>query len=210
LSQTLLLLVVLLLSSARFASAKDHLFFGVGAVTGQDDAANRVTLPNPFKDDGSYEFVVDGGVWLTSRVAVGVEWLHPPDLRGGYGGVAGSFSQAEHASTVVGTVRVRAWTLSRVAIDVLGGAGTLQRTVDASSRTSFECAFNPSCVTTTSHGESSSLAWVVGVDVPVRVVRYIALVPAVRIYSFQRPPLAVPQDLSSTRAVLYALVRVHW
>jgi hypothetical protein len=120
----------------------------------------------------------------------------------------GTFTDDETVRVFLLTCHVQTLRFGRAAVDVTGGVGRYE-TYSTGSRTrpggSETTIFSPS--------RHSQFAFGFGADVPVRVVRYLAIVPRFRAYARQEELSAIP-EVSSTeirfRVTLGVALRAMW
>ena len=201
-----------LLAAPAAAQSRDHVFVDAGIAVVHDEAP-RLVLGGLQSDTSSAAFTLGGGVWFTSRVGAGVEWVKPGRLELTTSGRFGADTKSETEQTFVGLVHVRAASFGRGAFDVVGGAGVLRSsviddTVGVGSTTHF-------IVT----DDQPLTAWTAGANVTFEVVRHLSVGGDARLYWLNRqnpPPSLAPgatpslADQSSTRFRAGAFVRGSW
>jgi hypothetical protein len=141
----------------------------------------RSTLGLPVLNRSLAALTIVGGVWLTPRIGVGVEFLKPGAVEVGYSNtdLAVSVDQIEDETVFAVTGRIRAWRSSRTTVELTGGVGPLLQG-------SRDVVISHQVVTTTNTDQQTTNAWLAGVDISVSVAQHLAISPLGRIYAFSR------------------------
>jgi len=127
-------------------------------------------------------WLVEGGVSLSSRVGLGVEYVRVGDLTVSTNGFGWTSSGTEQEYQVIGLIRARVHGGTRVAVDVVGGAGVLSH--------HHELRFAPcngGCADTDIEAiDRSAPAFAFGADVTIGGNRHFAVVTLARVYVLDR------------------------
>ncbi|HZT77620.1 MAG TPA: hypothetical protein VFA27_13295, partial [Vicinamibacterales bacterium] len=160
-------------ASAR-AQGTDRFFIGAGIGIGVDDLVERASQSYPgLADSLGHAWIVDGGGWVTPRVALGGEVVQPPAIAAGVGRAVQTIDETERETAVLAAVAVRAFAGRTVAVDVVAGGGVL-----ISDRQIHATLFIPPQDSESDTSEhKTSPAFLVGLDVPLHAAAHLELVP---------------------------------
>jgi hypothetical protein len=177
--------LVFLAPSAAFAQSTG---FGHGRVgvsvfplaASSDDEA-RIQTPRVDRLSSDSVWLVAGNVSLTRHVGVGFETATLGTLAGNFSTLCCGKTELQKERVAFLTARAGAPIVRRIALEGVIGVGELHQRYEGtselrsapSSRTSFE-------------DERRARAYAFGVDVPMRIVRYVTVTPFLRVYSLRR------------------------
>lgn len=187
-------------------------FVGTGLGPATSDAESRMRL---FGEGSSLIWFLEGGVAVTTRVGVGVEFARPTTVSAVTSGRSFHASGRQKERVLVGLLRVRAFGFHRLALDVVGGAGLLFQHHELR----FAPCFSGCDDTTRETLDRRAPAFALGADVPLRLSRHFLVSGLVRYYALRRGehvtemPVLVPWQYewkSSTRLAVGISGRAGW
>ena len=190
-------------------------FVGAGLGPATNDAASRMRL---YEEGWATVWVVEAGAAVSERVGVGVEYSQPSaataftTIGAGRAQIAGR----QEERVLLGLLRFRLAGVNRLALDVVGGAGML-----------FQHHESGGCVPAQNRCENTdglslderAPAFVLGLDVPIRVARHFEIAADARAYLLRRGEHTSATDVnlswqyewrSSTRVALGVIGRFVW
>jgi hypothetical protein len=202
---TPLALLVILLAGPIDARAQLSDTAGLLAVSvgwGTNDAQR----PDPFDytiDRAVY--AVGGAAFVSRRVALGAEWVRLGAVTAPYRSVNNTSAEVQQEHAVFGSVRARAASRERIAVDVTGAAGVLMQSRELSSR---------SRLVETRSVTARSPAFAARVELPVALARHAAIAPAAAVYFLRRAEateaLALSRTEPSIRMTFGVTAQVIW
>jgi hypothetical protein len=203
---------VLAQSGQPSAAALPSAFLGVGLAAVSSDAESRMRLHSP---PASWEWSLEAGVRLQSRVGLGVEFTRAPDVSATTSGETFRSSGLQRERTLLVLCRARLVSSTRWALDGVGGAGILFQHHEVRQAPCYTgCDFTYED-TLDHHAPAFSF----GVDVPVRAGRHASVVAVARYYLLRRGenvaslPAVVPWQYewhTSTRLAAGVSARLVW
>lgn len=202
-------------SSTAEAVPLPRAFVGAGAGLSTNDAASRMRL---YKEGLARTWLVEAGAAITGRLGIGAEYSQPSaataftTVGAGQAQIAGR----QEERVLLATVRARAIGMNRWALDLMGGAGVL-----------FQHHESGGCVPARTLCDNTSgwfldaraPAFVVGLEVPVRLASHFEIVTSARAFALRRGEHTSATDInltwqyewkSSTRAAVVVGGRVVW
>ena len=157
-------------------------FVGIGAGPSTNDASSRMRL---FEDGLAYVWFVEGGAAVSRRFGVGLEYSRPNPATAFTTAGAGrsQFSGRQSEWNLLALARVRVAGTSRIAADVVGGAGMMfqhhQMGVCDPAVPRCENTDGPAL-------DHWAPAFAAGLDVPVSVAPHFTIGAAARVYFLRR------------------------
>src|SRR5512135_3546416 len=122
-----LLLLAAAVAPAVHAQTAARLYAGAGIVSVADQAP-RVVLGGLEAGDSSGALAVDGGVFVTPRVAIGAEFVRLTSVDTSTSGHFGTTSKSDDEFTITGDVRARLVRSRWTEVTAVGGVGTTRAT----------------------------------------------------------------------------------
>ncbi len=160
-------------------------FVGLAFGPTTSDAPNRMRL---YRDDPATVWAVEAGAALGDRVGIGVEFSQASAVKASttIGAGRAQIAGRQEERVLLGMLRARIIGERRWAVDVLGGAGVLFQHHETGG---CEPAVRECEVTNGPFLDERAPAFVAGVEIPVRLAGYFAVVPTVRGYFLRRGEL---------------------
>jgi hypothetical protein len=193
--------------AAAMAQPTDRFFAGAGLAIGVNDLVERASQNFPgIANTLSHAWIVDGGGWLTPRIAISGELFKPPEITAGVSRAVQTIEETEQETALTATVRLRAFARQLLAIDLLGGGGVLVLNRQLVGEVTFpqqHQAFNTS-------ERRTSTAFVGGVDMTLHAVGRLDVAPILRVYRFNRDVPGSLVDHSSNRFLVGIVARAAW
>jgi hypothetical protein len=167
--------------------------------------------------DDPYTWVVEGGVGLSRRIGIGVEYSRVSRVAAVTRGSSFQSRGEQHERTLMPLVRVRVTASRVVALDAVGGVGVL---FQEHERVEFPC-FSGNCPGRTETLTRRVPAVMFGADVPVRLAPHLTVAATVRAHLLRRgeaafdpvtgrfPPWQYEWS-SSTRLAFGGSARLAW
>jgi hypothetical protein len=211
----LLVLAVLVCTRPALAQSAEvpRIFIGAGMYWASNDFSDRMSRID-FDDEDPSVFNVEGAIRVARRVSVGAEFFQAKDLTAVMLARSGQTHGEQREHVLLGTARVRLAGTSRVAVDAVGGGGAVFQHHEERVN-----SCGPTCVLLTRTMTNTAPAFVGGVDLPIRVAPFLAVVPTLRTYFLNRGEHVADGDLnfswpfqwrSSTRLAAGVSGRVVW
>ena len=200
---------------ARSSAALPLVFVGAGFGPSSRDAPSRMRL---YEDEQATMWLIEGGVAVSERLGIGVEYSRPSAATAFTTFGAGRFQSSgrQEEQVLVGLLRARLAGAGVWAVDLVGGAGVLLQHHATGlcdpAQTVCEADDGPAV-------DERALTLVFGADLPLRLARHFSLVPAFRLYSLRRGDHTSETDInlpwqfewqSSTRAAVLVSGRATW
>ena len=207
----------LLLASAIAAPVQAQtvarLYAGAG-IASVADQAPRVVLGALEAGDSSGALAVDGGVFVTPRVAIGAEFFRLTGVDTSTSGHFGTASKSDDEFTITGDVRAVLVRSRRAEVTAVGGVGTTRATA-----TETRVPLDPRSSPFTMSDARTVLTWSAGADLMFTPLRHLLVGPVVRVQWLRGTPSSSTlmrrenpsaTELASTRFVLGAMLRGAW
>jgi hypothetical protein len=188
---------------------------GVAFGPSTNDASSRMRL---FEEKHALLWLAEGGLALSDRVGLGVEYSQPSAATAFTTVGLGRFQIAgrQQERVVIGLLRARLGNAGRLAFDVVGGAGVVFQRHETGNctpaQTRCEAIDGPAL-------EERAAAVAAGVDLPVRLARHFELAAIGRTYFLRRGEHTSASDpslpwqfewRSSTRLAILVDGRIVW
>jgi hypothetical protein len=195
------LLIAAVVLLATRASAQDRAFVGFTVLAARDDQESRERRA---QDGSPYIWSIDGGFFVTDRVAVGADFLMPGDLQSVTSGISFRIETEEKERVALATIRTRLKREEQIALDAVTGVGAVRHTTTVRSA-SDPLGRGPVRVQTES---GTRLALLAGVEASLTVAPHLCVVPTARLYYFNRAETA--NTRSSVRPAVGVALRATW
>jgi hypothetical protein len=184
-------------------------FVGGGFARASDDTVERIgfrnTSPGP-ESSSARVWLVETMVFVIGRIGAGAELANLGTVVGSIQTASFSQRHVQNETVLLGVVRVRAARRDRLALDVMGGAGTVLQHRET------RVAYRHVRTQTDTIDDRRSPAFVLGVDTPITIAPHVAVVPHVRWYFLHRGVLYAPSfsRSASTRPAIGLSGRLIW